>query len=135
MKTIIAICLLIASGLSLSAPVVIGNPAGVDALSSSEVKKLFLGKLKKLPNGANPVVIEYPDGTPIRTQFHNAMTNKSEAQLQAYWSKLIFTGKGTPPKTVATAAEVIAEVANNPNAIGYLDSSEVTASVKVLFKQ
>lgn len=136
MKTIItALCLFFVASTSFAAPVVIGNPAGVASLSKSEAKKLFLGKMKKLSNGAAPVVIEYTDGTPIRAEFHSAVTKKSESQLQAYWSKLIFTGKGTPPKSVGSAAEVIAEVSSNPNAIGYVDSSEVTGAVKVLFGQ
>lgn len=131
----IAACMLLTSSVSFASPVVIGNLAGADSLSSSDAKKLFLGKLKKLPNGASPVVIEYTDGTPIRAEFHDAVTNKSESQLQAYWSKLIFTGKGTPPKAVGSAAEVIAEVSSNPAAVGYIDSSEVTGDVKVIFGQ
>ena len=134
-KLILAMSVFLASSMAISAPVVIGNPAGVDSLSQSDVKKLFLGKMKKLSNGADPVVIEYPDGTPIRADFHGIATNKSESQLQAYWSKLIFTGKGTPPKEANSSAEVISEVSSNPNAIGYIDSSEVTGSVKVLFGQ
>lgn len=132
---ILALSVLFISSMTFASPVVIGNPAGVDSLTQSDVKKLFLGKMKKLSNGADPVVIEYPDGTPLRAAFHEIATNKSESQLQAYWSKLVFTGKGTPPKEANSAAEVISEVSSNPNAIGYIDSSEVTGNVKVLFGQ
>ncbi|WP_404207091.1 phosphate ABC transporter substrate-binding protein [Vibrio sp. V03_P4A6T147] len=133
-KTILMILSLSTLSLSaFSAPVVISNLSGVDQLSDSDVKKLFLGKLKQLPNGTEPIVIEYADGTPIRIEFHEKVTNKSESQLQAYWAKLVFTGKANPPKTVASSAAAIAEVSQNAAAIGYIDSSEVTDQVKVVY--
>ena len=56
----------------------------------------------------------------------------SESQLKSYWSKLVFTGKGQPPRDVQTDAEMIELVAGNPNIIGYVDISSVTDKVKVL---
>ena len=38
-------------------------------------------------------------------------------------------------KTVSTAAEVRALVASNPSAIGYLDSADVDATVKVVLEE
>ncbi|EMQ2878742.1 phosphate ABC transporter substrate-binding protein [Vibrio navarrensis] len=116
-----------------SAPVVIGHLTGVDQLSAGEAKRLFLGKLKQLPNGLEPIIIEYPDGAPMRSEFHDKVTSKTESQLQAYWAKLVFTGKATPPKTVDSAAAVIAEVVSTPTAIGYIDASDVTDQVKVIY--
>ncbi|WP_028865182.1 hypothetical protein [Psychromonas aquimarina] len=131
---LLALSLSVFSLSSLAAPVVIANPAGPDALSKTEVKKLFLGKLKKLPNGATPVVIEYNKGDILRISFHELATDKNEGQLQAYWSKLIFTGKAKPPKTVASPSVAVFEVANNANAIAYVDDADVTDAVKVVFK-
>ncbi|MGY5450875.1 phosphate ABC transporter substrate-binding protein [Agarivorans sp. MS3-6] len=130
---LLALCLSAFSLSCLAAPVVIANPAGPDALSKAEVKKLFLGKLKKLPNGKAPVVIEYNEGDPLRVAFHDVATGKSEAQLQAYWSKLIFTGKAKPPKTAASASVAVSEVAGNADAIAYVDEADVTDAVKVVF--
>jgi hypothetical protein len=57
---------------------------------------------------------------------------KSSSQLNAYWSKLVFTGKGTPPEKLTTDQAVIDFVAANGNAIGYVDSAKVTDKVKVI---
>ena len=52
--------------------------------------------------------------------------------MQAYWSKLVFTGKGTPPDELASSADAVAAVAKHENAIAYVDSAAVDGSVKVV---
>lgn len=54
--------------------------------------------------------------------------------MKAYWSKLVFTGKGTPPQEVPGDAEVKALIGSNPSTIGYIDAGSVDASVKVVHK-
>ncbi|USD62420.1 phosphate ABC transporter substrate-binding protein [Vibrio sp. SCSIO 43140] len=114
--------------------VVIGNPAGVDAMSDAEVKQLFLGKKTQLANGQPVKIIELNDGNADRIAFHEATTGRSEAQLQSAWSRLVFTGKAEAPTQVADYAAVIGAVAADANAIGYVDESAVDGSVKVLIK-
>lgn len=114
--------------------VVIGNPAGVDALSYAEVKQLFLGKKTQLANGQPAKIIELSDGHADRIAFHEATTGRSEAQLQSAWSRLVFTGKAEAPTQVADYRAVVNAVAADTNAIGYVDESAVNGSVKVLIK-
>ena len=57
---------------------------------------------------------------------------KSGSQYKAFWSKLVFTGKGKPPKEMSGDAAVIAAVSANPDAIGYVSASAVTDAVKVI---
>jgi ABC-type phosphate transport system substrate-binding protein len=61
------------------------------------------------------------------------VTRKNEAQLKSYWSGLVFTGKGQPLSSVGDDADVVAKVAGDASAIGYVDSAAVNESVKVLF--
>ncbi|KVX03366.1 hypothetical protein [Shewanella frigidimarina] len=111
-----------------AAVVIIGNPAASD-LSSSDAKKAFLGK-----GDSSVVVYELEEGNATRSEFHQAVTGKSDAQLKAFWSKQVFTGKGNPPATVPNAAAMKSAIASNPNAIGYIDSADVDATVKVILK-
>lgn len=131
---LVILSLLISMGSAFAEPVIVGNLNGVDNISASDAKKLFLGKLKTLPNGTKPIVIEYPDGSAIREAFHSKVTGKTGSQLQAYWSQMVFRGKGNPPKEVGSAAAVIAEITANPAVIGYVDSSEVTDQLKVIYQ-
>jgi len=114
--------------------VVIVNPLGPDHLSQSQVKKLYLGKSKYLPELGKAYIIEMTDGDTIRTEFHAKVTHKSAAQLQAYWSRLIFTGKGKPPHTVRTPELILSLVASKSNAIAYIDESLVDDRVKVAYR-
>jgi hypothetical protein len=57
---------------------------------------------------------------------------RSSSQVSAYWSKLVFTGKGIPPKEVADDAAVVDLVSKNPSVIGYIDKASVTDAVKVV---
>ncbi|MCE9685361.1 MULTISPECIES: phosphate ABC transporter substrate-binding protein [Shewanella] len=135
MKKLLAVLALGLSCISYAnaAVVVIGNNAGPGDMSKADAKKLFLGK-GALSNGAAALVFELDEGNPLRSQFHELVTGKSDAQLKAFWSKQVFTGKGNPPATVASAAAMKTAVASAPNAIGYLDEADVDASVKVILK-
>ncbi|QHS13857.1 phosphate ABC transporter substrate-binding protein [Shewanella sp. Arc9-LZ] len=113
---------------SNAAVVIIGNPAAAD-ISINDVKKAFLGK-----GDSSVVVYELEEGNPIRSEFHQAVTGKSDAQLKAFWSKQVFTGKGTPPPAVSGASAMKSAIASNPNAIGYIDEADVDATVKIIIK-
>ncbi len=104
------------------------------ALSAEQAANLYLGKGNRLPNGATAVVFELENGDPLRVEFHAKVTGKSEAQLQSYWSRLVFTGKGTPPPQLKDAAQMKYSIASTVNAVGYIDEAQVDASVLVLFK-
>ncbi|MDP2570613.1 phosphate ABC transporter substrate-binding protein [Vibrio penaeicida] len=112
-----------------AAVVVIGNPS-MDALNAATVKKLYLGKAKSL----NIDVVDLADGEALKDEFHQKVTGKTEAQLQAYWAKRVFTGKGQPPKALPSADLVKNTVQTGNNIIGYIDESQVDDSVKVLLK-
>ena len=125
--TILALSLVAVTSAN-AAVVVIGNPAAADT-SINDVKKAFLGK-----GDSSIVVYELEEGNPTRSEFHQAVTGKSDAQLKAFWSKQVFTGKGTPPATVSNAAAMKSAIGSNPNAIGYIDEADVDATVKVIIK-
>lgn len=103
-------------------------------IDQSTVSKIFLGKSKSFPDGSQAVPVDQDDGSAARDAFNSTVLGKSSSQLKSYWSRLIFTGKGTPPKQSGNDAAVKKLVADNPNIIGYVDSSAVDGSVKVVHK-
>ena len=96
-------------------------------LDQATVSKIFLGKTKSFPDGTQAVPVDQNEEA-----FNNSVLGKSDSQLKSYWSRLIFTGKGTPPKPSGDDAAVKALVSSNPNIIGYIDSSAVDGTVKVV---
>ncbi len=111
---------------------IVVHPSFQQSLAHQEIVRIFLGKLKTLPNGQAVIPLNRKKGEPAREEFYEKVLNKSESQLRAYWSKLLFTGKGQPPREVATSAELIQALEQQPTAIGYLPAEEVTEAVKVL---
>ena len=102
------------------------------ALSKSQITDIFLGKSSRYPDGTLAVPVNQAEGSPARDEFYLTFAGKSSAQLKAYWSKIIFTGRGQPPREVANGAEVRKMIAENPGTIGYIDQSLVDQSVRVL---
>jgi ABC-type phosphate transport system substrate-binding protein len=114
---------------ALAEIVVIVNPgSGVSSLTRSEVKALYLGKSKSLKP------FDQAKGSKIREKFIDKVVGKSESQFKAYWSKKIFSGKGTPPKVLGSNSAVKSRVAGSVGAIGFIDSSAVDSSVKVVYR-
>ncbi len=114
--------------------VIVHPSAGFDSLSEDDVSRLFLGKSKSFPGGAQAVPVNQNEGSATREKFNEAVCKKNASQYKAYWSQLVFTGKGTPPKDAGDDAAVKALIAANPTMIGYVDSSAVDATVKVVYK-
>ncbi len=112
---------------------VIVNPAiAITSANPSEIKALFLGKTKTI--GGNAVMPVEQKAGATRDSFNSKVLKKSNRHLKAYWTKLLFSGKGTPPKIMDNDAAVKAHVAGSATAIGYIDSTAIDGSVKVILK-
>jgi len=111
---------------------IITHPSNPETLDVKDISRIFTGKAKAFPNGNQAIPLNQAEGSPVTEEFNKKVLNKSASQIKAYWSKLVFTGKGTPPKEIDNAAEIISLVAANPNFIGYVDASLVDGSVKVV---
>lgn len=125
--------LLLASAVAQAEVVVVtSSKNSVSALTQEQASEIFLGKSASYPGGGKATPVDQAEGSATREEFYTKATGKNASQVKAYWSKLIFTGKGQAPKEVGDAAGVKKALNDNPNAIGYIDKSAVDASVKVL---
>jgi ABC-type phosphate transport system substrate-binding protein len=132
---------LILAGLALSLP---ANGAVADVvvvvsarnhhvnLTRNQVVDIFLGRLHHFPNDGTVTPVDQAEGSPSRDEFYLKYSGQSPAQIKAYWSKLIFTGRGRPPPEAVNGTEVKKFIARHPNAIGYIQANLVDDSVKVV---
>jgi len=111
---------------------VVSSKSPVPALNSSQVADIFLGKVTRFPDGAQAVPIDQNEESAVRDKFYAQFTGKSPAQVKAHWAKIIFTGRGQPPRQVASSAEAKKAITENPYAIAYIDASQVDNTVRVL---
>jgi ABC-type phosphate transport system substrate-binding protein len=114
--------------------VVVSAKSPVKSLTANQVLDIFLGRSGRFPNGGRAVPIDQQEGVAARNEFYTKLSGKSGAQLKAYWSKIIFTGRGQPPTAVADGYDVKRTLAANPSAIGYIDQSLVDDSVTVVLQ-
>lgn len=106
------------------------NPA--DSLSRREVVDLYMGRTQYFADGSLVIRLDQRPDSDEREQFYRHLVNKSVAEVNAYWARLLFTGRASPPQVVGDSEAVLRAVRDNTNAIGYLDSADVDASVKVV---
>jgi len=96
--------------------------------------KMYLAQVAQFYLGGSTLFapVELAENSPARTEFYKKVLDKDAAQVQAIWSKLLFTGKAKAPKEFKTDAEVKKFVSATPNAMGYIDKSSVDDTVKVV---
>jgi len=99
--------------------IVVHKDRQISSLKSNELKRMFLGKVKKWPDGETVVPVFNP-----REDAHSVFTrqflHKSPAQLKTYLRKRLFSGLGMMPYSAANNAEVMSYLSENTNAISYM---------------
>jgi ABC-type phosphate transport system substrate-binding protein len=133
LKLVLA-CSLILSSAVYAELVVVVNKANTDDLNPELIKRIFLGKVKGFPTAGQALPVDLPEDNPTRVEYLSKVVKKSQTQYSSYWAKVMFTGKGVPPKVVPADSEVIKLVSRNPNLIGYVSASSVTDAVRVVGK-
>lgn len=111
---------------------VIVHPTNTAAFDKNLIERIYMGKTGNFENGRPASPINSSKGNNTREEFNKLVIGRTDTQVNAYWSKLLFTGKGTPPSEVANDQDVIVTVSANENAIGYVDTASVTDNVKVV---
>jgi ABC-type phosphate transport system substrate-binding protein len=106
--------------------VIVSAQSAVANITAKEISRVYLGE----HNTLTPVDLANPSHA--RHEFYAKVIGKNEAQVKARWSKLVFTGKGAAPKEFPSGADVVKAVAADPYAIGYVDSSFVNITVKII---
>ena len=124
--------IVLCAGAQAQVVVIVNLKSSNATMTADQVSGIFLGKSNTLPSGATAQPVDLPDAQPAREAFYSKVTGKSGSQVKAAWSRLVFSGKATPPKELANDAEVKKFVAANPDAVGYIDKSAVDATVKVI---
>jgi ABC-type phosphate transport system substrate-binding protein len=112
--------------------VVVNARSGVERLSRDEVTNIFLGRYRRLPDGVTAMPIDQPESSALRAEFYRKLVNKNLSEINAYWSRLIFSGKTAPPRQAEHGAEVPNLLAANPGAIAYLERSQVDRRFRIV---
>jgi ABC-type phosphate transport system substrate-binding protein len=110
--------------------VVVNAQNPVTALTRNQVIDLYMGRQINFPGGAPALPLDQAAGSNVRGEFYRALTGKSEANINAYWARLLFTGIASPPRAVPTADATLRIVRENASAIAYVESADVEKDVQ-----
>lgn len=92
----------------------------LDSISKSELSKIFLGRLRTWhTNGPASPVDQVPDSE-MRSEFSRLVHGRSVVNIEVYWKRMIFSGRGVPPPELRNDQEVLQYVRTTPGAVGYV---------------
>lgn len=118
-------------GESLAIVVNLNNP--VENMSTEELQRLFLGRKTRWPNGRRIAVAMLDHQYPERRSALRQIYHMDERAYEEYFMKATFRGDVfVAPKTLASPELMRKFVFNAPGGIGYLRTSDLDGTVKVV---
>jgi ABC-type phosphate transport system substrate-binding protein len=112
---------------------VITNPDVKEiGLSKEKLADIYLGRKNSYSDGTSIDPVDQSEDSAIRNKFYQSVVGMSNSEVNRYWSRLRFSGKGTPPRIITGDQAVRDWVASHPGAIGYIDGKYLNNSVKVV---
>ena len=94
---------------------------------------MFFGRNRQFFNGVEAQPVDMPDSHPDRARFYRALVGKEVSEVNAYWSRQVFSGRMQPPTKVNTTDDVMKWVSSHPGGIGFIDLSRADARVRVVY--
>ena len=101
----------------------------VDQLTAQEVERIFLGKMRKWPDGSG-IKIVVNSNEEVHAQFTRNMLNKSPSQFSNYWRKILFSGKNILPVMVESDVDAQKYLLEHANALTYINVTNLNNTVK-----
>ncbi|QHJ11862.1 hypothetical protein FX988_02098 [Paraglaciecola mesophila] len=114
--------------------VVVGKSNPIETLSKTQIIDIYMGRYDTFPNGVVAKPLDRVAGSDEKQKFYRLLVNKSEEKINAYWARLLFSGRASPPSSYATNDEMLDELRRSEQTIGYVLESEVDDSLKVVYR-
>ncbi|HEV6964805.1 hypothetical protein [Roseateles sp.] len=102
------------------------------SLTQKEAVDLFMGRSRAFANGDFALIFDLPRDHPRRAAFYQALTGLSVAQVNSYWSRLMFSGQSVPPQSLPDEAAMASILRRNPSALGWLSREPAEPGLRVV---
>lgn len=112
--------------------VIVNTDNPVAEVSRVALIDLFMGKYVAFPDGEPAAPLDLD--SPWREAFYRGLTGRPISQINAYWARLRFTGRVSPPEQLDKPEQVIQRVGQQRDAIGYVPAMDLPGNVKVVFE-
>jgi len=114
--------------------VIVNQKIGVNKMTRDEVINVFLGRNRQLASGVTALPLDLPGSSVERERFYLQLTGKSMNEINAYWARLIFSGKASPPAQVRNQEEAVQMVIDNRSAVAYVARNKVSSSATIVYE-
>lgn len=115
--------------------VVLVNPKNpIDKLSRAQVVDIYMGRFNNFPDGQPVSPLDQSPDSADRASFYQVRVGKTIAQVNAYWARLLFTGRVTPHRVLSDSVAVLNTVHLNKDSLAYVDSQVLDGKVKVVYR-
>ena len=106
----------------------------VQVLDKKGLINLFMGKYSAFPNGKEATPIDVELDPELKSQFYKSLVGLPLARVNAYWSRLKFSGRVKPPAVEQTIEDVKVRLEEDESALAYVYESTVTSNMKVVYR-
>ncbi|WP_144395340.1 hypothetical protein [Pleionea sediminis] len=113
--------------------VIVNTENSTNSMTKNQLIDVFMGKYVAFDNGSRAQPLDNIDPSEVKTQFYQKLVGLSLARVNAYWSRIKFTGRARPPLELDSNETVINYVTENTNAIGYIPKSQASSQVKIIY--
>ena len=94
------------------------NP--IESITRAKLSAIYMKRTRSWGDGRGIVPIDQPVSSPVRERFSRSIHGKNVAYVTRYWQRLIFSGRGIPPRQLPNDAAVLELVKNSRDAVGYV---------------
>ncbi len=108
--------------------VIVAGNAPVTNTSPTSIRDIFLDRVHTFDNDVAVIPV---NNRSLMKYFYLRVADRNQNEMESYWSKLLFTGRGEPPTALEDDSLVIKIIENNPNMIGYVNSTSIKDDTKV----
>ncbi len=132
MKPIIVFFFIAATVFGAQYSIIISKKVPLSNISVEQIRDIYLQKRHSV--GDQKIIpLNLVGQEPSRIAFENSVIGMGRDRLNAYWVKQHFQGN-SPPITQPSPESIKAFVQNVEGSIGYIPSSMVDGSVKVIYE-
>lgn len=112
--------------------VIVHPDSKVTTISRRELSKLFLRRLRTWADGTMAVPVDQAPSSAVREEFSQLVHERSVVTVEVYWKRMIFSGRGVPPRELADDQAVLEFVRSTPGSVGYVTAGSDLGGVKAL---
>ncbi len=131
-RLILLLITLLASPLQAGVVVIVNAENTVNDFNQRQLVDLYMGRDLYFPNGQMALRLDQSPDSKVRKNFYANLVGKTIAQVNAYWARLLFTGRASPPQVIRNSKDVLKAIRNNSNAVGYIDEKDLEDGVRVI---